>query len=1116
MSTRRKHRTVIPLLCLLAGFVTSRADAGLQAQFFGNALLWTLAAQVADEPAAPLTDMPGQDSLLIEQLRERIRENTRRILLPETTDEDRIALFKKNERIKALISSIRSAGLAPDRREQDGEGDRTGIDDLPELTRPEFDTATIESLLDLYRRFDRLNRQGHTGASANRADRWQELSNEFDRHMPAIDQHIRKHGITPRPYGAFIVRSILLLGESRIFAAAEHYKIGNAGQCLEHYKEGIAVLERVILLATPDTEMLRPFDRNGPKARLEIVGATEITNEGPQQTCSSTQARKFLSSFCPWGRQVFLFFENAGLIQSPGRDGKVSSLDLAILDPFAEADTKYSCVLALPEERVPLNIHREMQAIMGDPKARTGVLTSGGKARKIEWRNRTVGYRLTYVSPNIFDISRDVTVWLGFKILAVALLGPGFVVAHDIVDLVKDLAIEYVPPAAEEYFGKGSNVYHTTYVLAEGFRIANTANDYVVNPDPNTYMKAIAYESAKALEDTELKDLHDKLSPEVFATGLTYSKSYVPPIMITAELYGDEATRDYEYPRSWRIMRSWKFHPEALAYKGGVARKYDLSGEVLTQLPRAGMYTSDTPAQREAIHEAVWRKLPMPFGGLDYLTEIIPRGQVLAVTLDTEQFRKWSSRGPGENRAPIIEALVHAPAGRDGQDYEKEPLLKVIVEEPKLLVQLFRPGVFGSRNPDADKMTREIRDMYARRIEEIAIHYPGAVAGMQRYCMAPLTTEYTLRILRNGSEIEKIFLNLGPPPPQKKKPMLGTLTGLQEGVVRFAYVHRPEKERTQPISIGAAIPNDLLPARLALEVKQVSQNSNVTESTTWVTQQNKVRHVPAFKHCNAVITGYLTGQNLRMGSHVLNLHVNGVPYVMHGVLKQPQAGIRFDGWIPVRMGQSDVIAIAEGVPALQFTIERVPKEKKDIDWSALKVKLDRALQAWQRNPSDRFTPGELVAACSDWIEACRHFGQYKSVPNVARMALKAIPPDTVYRDRYKSLDFDRIFRALTEAAWFDHDTETLRGAVGDWLERRLRAMLNHRGTLNSYDVKELAKDCETLLWQWLSVGGDAGTAQRIWQVWLDCLSRCSGTDVFRYNRKSNATPYWGQQWKDRE
>lgn len=1116
MSTRRKHRTVIPLLCLLAGFAASRADAGLQAQLVGNALLRTVAAQVADEPAAPLPDMPGLDSPLIEQLRERLRENTRRILLPQTTDEERIALFEKNERIKELISSIRDAGISPDRREQEGEGDRTEVDDEPVLTRPEFSTATIESLLDLYRHFDRLDRQGHRGASANRAKMWQELTEEFDRHMPAIDQHIRKHGVTPQHYGAFIVRSILLLGESRIFAAAEHCKIGNARQCLEHYMEGIAALERVILLATPDIEKLRPFDRNGPKARLEIVGATEITNEGPQQMCSSTQARRILSSSCPWGRQVFLLLEETGVTQSPGHDGKVSSLDFSILDAFAEADAKYSCDLTLPEERVPLNIRREMQAIMGDSKAKTGVLTSGGKSRKIEWHGRAVGYRLTYVSPNIFDISRDAAVWLGFKIIAVVLLGPKFVAAHDLLDWSKDLAMEYVPPAAEEYFGKGSNVYHTTYVLAEGFRIANTANDYIVNPDPNTYMKAVASMSAKALEDSELEELSDKLSPEVFATGLTYSKSYVPPILITAELYGVEATRDYEYPRSWRILRSWKFHPEALAYKGGVARKYDLSGEVLTRLPRAGMYTSGTPTQREAIHEAVWRKLPMPFGGREYLTEIIPKGQVLSVTLDTGRFRKWSSRGPGENQAPVIEALVHAPAGRDGQDYEKEPLLKVRIEEPKVLVQLFRPGVFGSRNPDADKMTREIREMYERRIEEIAIRYPGAVAGMQRYCMAPLFTEYTLRILRNGSAVERILLNLGPPPPKKKKPMLGTLTGLQEGVVRFAYVHRPEKDRIQPISIGAAIPDDLLPARLALEVKQVSQNSNVTESTTWITRQNKVHHVSAFKHCNAVLTGYLTGQNLRMGSHVLNLRVNGVPYVMHGVLKQPQAGIRFDGWIPVRMGQSDVVATAEGAPALQFTIERVPKEKKDIDWNALKAKLDRAQQAWQRNPGDRYNPGKLVAACSEWTEACLHSGQYKSVPNVARLALQAIPPGTMYKDRYKSLDLDKIFRARTEAAWFDHDIETLRGAVGDWLERRRRAMLSHRGTLNAYDVKELAKDCETLLWQWISVGGDAATAQRIWQVWLDCLGRCSGTDVFRYNRRSNATPYWGQQWKDRE
>ena len=691
-----------------------------------------------------------------------------------------------------------------------------------------------EALFRLYKRFDELywkrqQRQEISGSG------WEGMAEEFEVYAR------RRLFLSREADGHFILRTRLIQGECYLFAAIEYFRDGNTNKFLELYEKGITVLERVILTAQDDIDFLPRYSlmllegsgstqvilnpwrgyetigtgyRGGlgdpllnntpihrevtydarPYAGLEQYRRSAASHlstpwrrdpgewerfkqrrepvEEPyppiRQIHTSSKAKELLSEFCPWGTAMYFLLKEVGLTKG---------LDFSILRPFAGGEAPKLSELVL-KEKIPLNIRQDMESIIGDGE--TGYVERAGRKAYIswDWVQKEPSYTMWYVSPTAYDM--ELSDFLPWALRAVKLLFSGP------LDLIVDEIQSYLVELVGKSYGEEGDIYGVSSLLVEGNNYG-LESDFFIEGKPFNVLKVgkeIAKASFKYWEEKEIEWLYDGINPEISLMGLTYDGNRIPPILIRGEVYGYEKGPDYKYRRTRRIVRYYQLNPAAIAYQA-VDRKYNLSEGPIVPLYGRQYYLSE----EEIIHRLAWPRLPnspKPLGSREYVTDFTPMSQILKITLDEDSFRKWSRPKEGEEEV-VIRAELYSPPK------EEEPVMSVEIDQPEVILQLFNRD---HREYMRSKIIRQVSVSTPRDtipvslLEEISLSLPP-----ENSKFLALTSEYTLKVTRNGGQVKEIPLTLVGRP---EKPLTGKLTSPKRGVVELT--SQPEKIVQDPFT----------------------------------------------------------------------------------------------------------------------------------------------------------------------------------------------------------------------------------------------------------------------------------------------------------------------------
>ena len=692
----------------------------------------------------------------------------------------------------------------------------------PFVAASEVGKILWRELLADYGKFDELYRKRLEISG----EKWEDLARKFFPYLKAFYSLRRERGSLRREDGGyFMPRTYLIRGESHLFAAMEYLKEGNP-KYLELYEKGIIDLASAIRYAEDDIDYLPRYSRLSiplpgnlhPLAGYETIGtgfrgSTKFSNpQGPlisrevtydvrdytsleqyqkalarhlgnlrgnpsvwrpeslepiQQIHTSTKAKQLLSEFCPWGVEMYFLLKEVGLTKG---------LDFGILRPFAGGEAPKLSELVL-KEKIPLNIRQDMESIIGDGE--TGYVERAGRKAYIswDWVQKEPSYTMWYVSPTAYDM--ELSDFLPWALRAVKLLFSGP------LDLIVDEIQSYLVELVGKSYGEEGGIYGVSSLLVEGNNYG-LESDFFIEGKPFNALKVgkeIAKASFKYLEEQEIEWLYDGINPEISLMGLTYDGDRIPPIIIRGEVYGYEKGPDYKYRRTRRIVRYYQLNPAAIAYQA-VDRSYNLSEGPIVLYGRQ-YYLSE----EEIIHRLAWPRLPnspKPLGSREYMTDFTPMSQILKITLDEDSFRKWSQPKPGENEV-VIRAELYSPPK------EEEPVMSVEIDQPEIILQLFNRD---HREYMRSKIIRQVSVSTPRDtipvslLEEISLSLPP-----ENSKFLALTSEYTLKVTRNGEQVKEIPLTLVGRP---EKPLTGKLTSPKRGVVELT--SQPEKIVQDPFT----------------------------------------------------------------------------------------------------------------------------------------------------------------------------------------------------------------------------------------------------------------------------------------------------------------------------
>ena len=694
------------------------------------------------------------------------------------------------------------------KKEESTIGKRTGDDEF------------ILKLFSAYKQFDDLywRRQNSKGKGASRpsGEAWEKMAAMFE---PFLNVYFT---LDRRGRSQFILRTLLIQGECYLFSSMEHYRKKNKGKFYEIYEKGIETLERVIDISNsridylPRYSLMILFDEDNqkkqhPYAGYDTIGVgykselgintREVTykikdydnlnsfkmtawgalydtgdpgeweryinrreeNEENYrriaQLHTSKKAKELLSHFCPWGVNMYKALKKAGYINYTIAIKKMKvkkDLDFSILRPYAEDDVKRIFEIELSDSKVPAPIRKELEAVIGNGKAGALKRTTGKSVGiKWDWVQKKPTYAIWFVSPSAYDIgtiSRAVSYLL--KIVKILFGG--------LWDLVVSEAIGGLAEAVGNYYGKDGKVYGYTSVLVDGNNYG-LDNDFFLDQNPNLlkFAKQIAVDSFKYLENKEIEYLYESIHPKITSMGITYNGGPIPPIIIRGDVYGYVTTPVHQYRKTLRVMRYYYLNPADS--KDVYDLSYDEMAEIIkdsenekVNILKGNEYRGKTAViTQEKIKSHFWKKVPnakrKPLGSREYVTDFTPKGQVIIIDFDKAVFSKWRTKKDHEEAQPKLEIHLHSPV------YGSHPFYTHEI-----------PIDFGPR----------IRIRLVKNIETYSDgFYPH---GHLEFDMPPpdgevfpqksfeLTSEYTIKITRNGEEIEEFFLVLAARPKEER------------------------------------------------------------------------------------------------------------------------------------------------------------------------------------------------------------------------------------------------------------------------------------------------------------------------------------------------------------
>ncbi len=1071
------------------------------------------AGPVSSADADEFTERIGELDRHLEEVVRKIRANAAIILAPWTDDETRDELFQENEMLSRYAAGLRA------RRERLVEAQREGrpppappvLPPTPELGAPEVSptpelraavldsSAVVDAMLEVYPRFAELQERERRDTTAPLGEEWYAVARDLAAFEPIILRAAQDGKLTGEQYGEFGLRTLLLLGKARLYASAawfRHPPPGRPRAYLEPYRRGVETLERVISLASDDIERLPMFRRPGPREFLDVVGVRKTDALGViGQHPTSVAARRTLQDFCPWGRQVLLTLEEADLLprQLHEQAGEEQGgMDLSILRPYGgdgvlrmvdPAGAPSGSARKAPKtwerrltDNVPEALRREVEAILGDEATNRGQIRRNGTLEPIEWfpgvRPR-VHFTLMVVSPSLFDLTPAQ--------LASGLLKASSLPFKAVKKTLIDTAFDRAGLEIKELCGEESYVYVSASTYIKGRSVWSAVKSALVEGNPAGVVRLIAGAGFAALEEAEIDLLFDGIDARQVTLGRSYYGYPVPPVFIFADIIGYDRVKPHEYLRQRHVRLAWRLKPEALTGQ----ESYDLTGP-LPALPRRVAYLSANQRTRERKTRQAWPRLEGPMGLREDVFTIMPRSQLIRVRLPDDQFREWTRPRPGEGDTVELKALLHAPA-ETAPGYVAEPLVELSLQRRRFDIQLFPSGIFGEWAEGVDPVSIYSQTaLQARpgvlRAEHVRHFNLLAEQNVDRRLTAPITTEYYVRILRNGREVDKIFLNFGP--RHKGRPMEGRITHRPNGVAVLThpaqdpYIIAPHPIEVQPNE------RDLYPPRLG---RLSATGGRLAPGSSWsdpVPVYRMRSHGVIFGHSIATIRVGLAGLDLEPGTYRGTVRLGERTYTMWGAVRSPGGGAAMRCDIPVPVGRHEVTVAVSGVPPRRLIIECEGPDAQALEAVQRRLQQEKELftdarDAHRRDPSaDNAEALSRAAWGLGW--ALARADRYEEAYELMTLHRQMLPGGAdAMSPRAVELLFDAAFRVGDKdgVVWAGQrlaelQTEPVRrkiqeGSPLDWREvdRLYTAMRTYVDTIHRY----------------ISVGGDLGTSRHLFR-----------------------------------
>jgi len=531
----------------------------------------------------------------------------------------------------------------------------------------------------------------------------------------------------------------------------------------------------------------------GPVMRTRLEAQADGQEEpyhGFRQIRTSTAARQWLTSFCPWGVRIYRFMQAEGII---GRN------ELGVLRPFGTQTTDLSelqlllhalgnrTVQMLAEkplqDHIPIHIQKELGQLIGTgqpmpsrPGQRLKWLrdAQGTVGRKpIQWRvvQAEPTYTAWFYSPACFDMKTSER--LGWALRAVKLYFGG--VAVLVEDELQDVFVTFIAGMA----GKDGVLHWTSYIAVEqdnwGVPRLFDANIGAIGKSIKP-LKEFSKLAFGHMEEKEIEWLYENIDPDKFRGGISYDgASSVPPIMLRGEVFGFEQAKPFKYQKNHRLVRYYRLEPAHLASSFADAT-YDLSKDVHPTLHWEATYRQG----QETIHRWVWPaianetdrdgRVTKPLGSRDYVTDYAPVSQIVEVHFGKDVFSRWQKHSGEQTK---LSAGLYSPL------HLEQPIVSVELKEPLAVIQILNQDCWETHGT-------ALRPKYDF---PIYLQYPQVAHGLKQ---TEIFTEYILKIKDHGEELEQMRLVFVARPDQQ---VTGEVTCPRVGYAQLTYKPVPQDPR---------------------------------------------------------------------------------------------------------------------------------------------------------------------------------------------------------------------------------------------------------------------------------------------------------------------------------
>ncbi len=538
----------------------------------------------------------------------------------------------------------------------------------------------------------------------------------------------------------------------------------------------------------------------------ERLDGREEPYYGFQQIHTSTAARQWLTSFCPWGVRIYRFMQAEGII---GRK------ELGVLRPFGTQKTDMSDVQLLLhavgartvemlaekplQDHIPIHMQKELSQLIGTGQPMPSRPGQGLKWLKdaqgmvgpkpIPWRmvQAEPTYTAWLYSPTCFDMKTSEK--LGWALKAVKLYFGG--VAALVEDELQDVFVMFIAGMA----GKDGLLHWISYIAVEQ---DNWGVPLLFDADIDAFgksrkpLKEFSKLAFGHLEQKEIEWLYENIDPDKFRGGISYDgASSVPPIVLRGEVFGFEQAKPFKYQKNHRLVRYYRLEPAHLASSFADAT-YDLSKDVYPTLHWETTYRQG----QETIQRWVWPaianerdrsgRVTKPLGSRDYVTDYAPVAQIVDVHFDKDVFSRWQKHSGDRTK---LSAGLYPPLNPE------QLLESVELKEPRAVMEILNPDCWeadGTANRPKYDFPVYLHPQLGHLSSSLGPGGPGSMGRSPRLPQTEIFTEYILKIKDRSEELEQMRLVFVARPDQQ---VTGEVTYPAAGYAQLTYKPVPTDPR---------------------------------------------------------------------------------------------------------------------------------------------------------------------------------------------------------------------------------------------------------------------------------------------------------------------------------